>query len=476
MFLSILAQSADLKCKLNTDQPVLVGVSGGADSLALMYGLNSLGYALVIAHLDHGIRPESAQDADFVQAAAENLGLRLIRQRVDVLRIAVDEGKSVEEAARVARYAFLFNVAREHKAQAVAVAHQADDQVETVLMHFLRGAGLSGLSGMAYRKVMPIWDPNIPLVRPMLDIWRKDVEQYLAEIDVKPRFDQSNLDQTYFRNRLRHSLIPELENYNPQFRQALSRTASVLAGEEAFLDGLAQKAWLTCCLDEGEGRVVFSRRIFLIEPAAIQRRLLRLAVSRLRPDLRDVGFEVVERALIFIATPGEGKTVDLAARMTLQPLNDNLVIKTWEAELPDGGEALLPDPGFTAALTCESVINLRNGWQLEVGREVDCPEDGLQKAVSCPSHEVWLDADRITFPFVLRGWREGERWQPLGMGGHSQKLSDYFINEKVPEHLRALWPLVCHGDEVVWVVGMRPAETVKVSGETKKVLRLKLTK
>ena len=110
-----------------------------------------------------------------------------------------------------------------------------------------------------------------------------------------------------------------------------------------------------------------------------------------------------------------------------------------------------------------------------MGQPFNLPEDGVQKAAYCPSHEVWLDADRITFPLVLRGCREGERWQPLGMGGHSQKLSDYFINEKVPEHLRALWPLVCNGDEVVWVVGMRPAETVKVSGDTKKVLRLRLT-
>ena len=238
------------------DQPVLLGVSGGADSMALMHGLHELGYRLVIAHLDHAIRPESAADADYVQAAAEELGLPFVRARIDVLKVAEAEGQSLEEGAREVRYTFLFKQAREYHAQAVAVAHHADDQVETVLMHFLRGAGLAGLSGMPYRKVMPIWDAAIPLVRPLLDVWREDVEGYLSEKGVSPRFDESNLDQTYYRNRLRHELIPNLETYNPRFRQVLNRTAAVLAGEEDFLEELTQAAWKLCLMEEREGRVL----------------------------------------------------------------------------------------------------------------------------------------------------------------------------------------------------------------------------
>ena len=458
------------------DQPVLLGVSGGADSMALMHGLHELGYRLVIAHLDHAIRPESAADADYVQAAAEELGSPFVRARIDVLKVAEAEGQSLEEAAREVRYTFLFKQAREYHAQAVAVAHHADDQVETVLMHFLRGAGLAGLSGMPYRKVMPIWDAAIPLVRPLLDVWREDVEGYLSEKGVTPRFDESNLDQTYFRNRLRHELIPNLETYNPRFRQVLNRTAAVLAGEEDFLEELTQAAWKLCLIERNEGRVLLSLAAFQEYAVPIQRRLLRRAVAQLRPDLRDVGFDVIERALAFLDHPAEVKTLDLAAKVDLTLLGDKLVIKAWEADLPDGDRALLPTPVFTADLSFGESVSLRNGWALQMEMLPDLPEDASVKAAACPVDEVWLDADRLTFPLLVRGWREGERWQPLGMDGHSQKLSDFFINEKVPEHLRAVWPLVCSGEEVVWVTGLRPAELVKVSGETRGIVRLRLVK
>ena len=476
MLLPILDRTARENCHLTPDQPVLVGVSGGADSMALMVGLHELGYHLVIAHLDHGIRAESAGDADFVQAAADSLGLPFIRTRRDVLKWAEDKGQSLEEAAREVRYTFLFEQAREHNAQAVAVAHQADDQVETVLMHFLRGAGLSGLSGMSYRKVMPTWDPEIPLVRPLLDVWREDVDRYLAEMGVTPRFDQSNLDRTYFRNRLRHELIPNLETYNPQFRQALNRTAAVLAGEEAYLDDLTQAAWKLCLINKEEGSILLSRPEFVSNAVSIRRRLLRQAISKLRPDLRDVGFEVIERALAFISAPDEVKTLDMAARVDLTLLDDTLVIKAWEMDLPDGGGALLPDLDFSATLPEGGSVSLRNGWQLEAEKLTGLPEDALAKAAACPVNEVWLDADQVRFPLTVRGWREGERWQPLGLAGHSQKLSDFFINAKVAEHLREIWPLVCSGDQVVWVTGLRPAETVKVSGETQGIVRLRLVK
>ena len=476
MFLSILDRTAREKCHLTPDQPILVGVSGGADSMALMIGLHELGYRLVIAHLDHGIRSESVVDADFVQAKAKSLGLPFIRSRIDVLKWGEDKGQSLEEAAREVRYSFLFEQARKHHTQAVAVAHQADDQVETILMHFLRGAGLSGLSGMTYRKVMPIWDAEIPLVRPLLDVWREDVERYLSARGVTPRFDESNLDRIYFRNRLRHELIPNLETYNPQFRQVLNRTAAVLAGEEAFLDELTQAAWKLCLIDKGKGSVLLSKPAFQQYAVSIQRRLLRQAISELRPDLRDVGFEVIERALTFIGAPDGVKTLDLAARVDLTLLDGMLVIKAWETDLPDGGRALLTYPEFRADLSKDGSVPLRNGWYLKAEQLADAPEDAPEQAAACPSNEVWLDADRLSYPLTVRGWQEGERWQPLGMNGHSQKLSDFFINEKVPEHLRVVWPLVCNGEAVVWVAGLRPAESVKVSGETRGIVRLRLVK
>lgn len=476
MFLTVLAQTAREKCDLKPDLPVLVGVSGGVDSLALMYGLHALGYTLVVAHLDHALRLDSAQDADFVQAAADSLGLPFVRTRVDVRQAAALEGQSLEEAAREVRYAFLFKQARAFQAQAVAVAHQADDQVETVLMHFLRGAALSGLSGMAYRKRMPVWDAEIPLVRPLLNVWREEIERFIAEQGLQPRFDQSNLDRTYFRNRLRHELIPTLETYNSQFRQALHRTVAVLSEEDAFLDGLAQRGWDACFRSKTADRVVLQRTAFLQQQKAIQRRLLRQAIALLRPNLRDVGFDAVERGLAFIAEPSERGSVDLVARLDLAVLDEMVIVKTWDAELPDGNQALLVDADVVMALPLGGSVPLRHGWRLQAAALLATPEKAQAQAAARPEREVWLDADQLTFPLTVRGWREGERWQPLGLTGHSQKLSDFFINEKVKAHLRGIWPLVCSGDQIVWVAGLRPAENARVSEETKRIVQLRLVR
>jgi len=231
MILDRLREAAGEECGLRPDQPILLGVSGGADSLAMMFGLGALGYTLVIAHLDHALRPESEAEANFVRSIAESQGWPFFSQRIDVLKFAQSEGQSIEEAARHVRYPFLFKQARLQYCQAVAVAHHAEDQVETVLMHFLRGTALAGLSGMPYRRVMPQWDPEIPLVRPLLGIWREEIDAYVAALGVKPCLDSTNLDTTYYRNRLRHQLIPELETYNPQIKAAIFRMAGVLHEE-----------------------------------------------------------------------------------------------------------------------------------------------------------------------------------------------------------------------------------------------------
>ncbi len=454
---------------------MVVGVSGGADSLALMHGLHALGYRLVVAHLDHGLRPESADDAAFVRRAAEALGLPFRGERIEVAEAAEAEGLSLEEAARQVRYRFLFEQARQTGSQAVAVAHQADDQVETVLMHFLRGAALPGLSGMAYRTVLPLWDETIPLVRPLLSLWRTEVEAYLDEIGVQPREDRTNQDRTYFRNSLRHDLIPELENYNPRLRAVLWRMADVLREEDQYLESLTDQAWEDCLTSQGDGRVMLDAAVLAVLPVALQRRVLRRAVGLLRPDLRDVGFEAIERALAFIAEPKPGGELDLAARVSLAVINQQVVVKTWAAEWPDFKQPLLPSADAEFPLEPGKPVLLRHGWQL-LARMIDpAPADAVGKARDLPERGVWLDAGRVRWPLTVRGRHKGESWQPLGLEGHTQKLSDFFINEKVPQHLREVWPLVCDAKgRVVWVAGMRPAEDVRVTERTKKVLHLQL--
>ncbi|MGD9093773.1 MAG: tRNA lysidine(34) synthetase TilS, partial [Anaerolineales bacterium] len=209
------------KCYLNPDKLVLAGISGGPDSLCLFDLLQRLGYQVVVAHLNHHLRPESAAEAEVVQSLSEAAGYKVVIGVSEVKQYAEEHALSVEEAGRLLRYQFLFEKGREFGAHAVAVGHNADDQAETVLMHILRGSGLSGLRGMSYYSLPNPWSDRIPLVRPLLCVWREEIIVYLRERDIKPIIDASNLDTAYARNRLRHELIPTLETYNPAIRKAL---------------------------------------------------------------------------------------------------------------------------------------------------------------------------------------------------------------------------------------------------------------
>jgi tRNA(Ile)-lysidine synthase len=476
MFLQRLENAAREDCSLNREQPVLLGVSGGVDSLAMMLGLQALGYSLVIAHLDHALRPESRSEAEFIRSMAYSHGLSCTVQRVDVGQFAQEEGLSIEEAARQVRYRFLFQQAQRHRCQAVAVGHHADDQVETVLMHLLRGSALPGLTGMAYRRIIPQWDPEIPVVRPLLGLWRDEIEAYVESLGVKPCVDESNLDTRYHRNRIRHALIPELETYNPQIRPVIWRMADVLRAEGDYLVHKTQESYADCLIRLSEGNIELSRTTFLNYPLAIRRRVLRQAIEGLRPDLRDIGYEAIARGLAFVEQHAAGGEIDLVARLNLAVIGDALIIKTWEASLPDFGHPLLPDARFETPLAEGSTLSLTNGWQLEVCLLDEIPDNLLSTVKNLPPKAAWLDADCLLQPLRVRAPKEGDRIQPLGMGGHTQSLQDLFVNLKVPAHVRSEWPLVVSGGEMVWVVGLRPAEPFKITAKTRRILTLRLVR
>jgi len=476
MFLDDLKNAAINQCGLKHDRLLLVGVSGGADSLALLFGLDILGFSLKIAHLDHSLRDESRADADYIEALAQSRGMAFVRQRIDVRKVAKSEGQSIEEAARHVRYQFLFEQARASDAQAVAVGHHADDQVETVLMHLIRGSALPGLTGMSFRNYFPLWDENLPLVRPLLGIWREEIDAFLGELGISPRIDTTNRDVTYFRNKLRHVLIPHLEEYNPNIKQVLWRMSDILREEDKLLNDLTQKAWDNCRIRQSDERVILYLSKFIELNKAIQRRLLRLSISQLRPDLRDIGYDAVEHGLDFANDNSQSGELDLVARFNIAKIDDYLIIKTWESELPDWQMPLLPTQDTEAHINADQVVFLRHGWCLEAKLIRQVPPGLLRDAEELDQNEAWLDYDLLELPLNIRGRRAGDRWQPLGMRNHTQKLKDFFINEKIPEHLRDVWPLVFSGEEIAWVVGLRPSEVYKIREDTNQILHLRLVR
>lgn len=487
-FLDRIDQTARRECRLSTEEPVLVGVSGGPDSLAMLYALHRLGYPIIVAHLDHQLRPESAAEAEAVAQTAAGLGLPFLLARESVADFAAEQRLSIEEAARERRYGFLFRQARDRKVQAVAVGHTADDQVETMLMHLLRGAGLSGLKGMAYRSSPNPWSREIPLVRPLLAAWRSQVLAFLESQGLRPSLDASNLDMRFFRNRLRHELIPFLETYNPGIRRVLWRTAEVLREDYAVLDEVVEAAWQKALVEQAGDNLALRSETLLEQPLGVQRHLIRKAIAHLRPGLRDIGFEAVERTIDFTqrmrSEPGGRREIDLIAGLRLTAEEERLWLAGWEAELPErlAGEAV-PWPqapaGRTLKLEVPGEVRLNGGWVLAAWEE-EIPSGDAESLPEGDPFQVYLDAGELQVPLVVRTRQPGDRFQPLGLEGHSQKLADFMINEKLPQRARAAWPLLTgrHSgeaqDAILWVPGFRPAHPFRVTAETRRTLHVVL--
>ena len=461
------------KCLLNKEKPILVGVSGGPDSLFLLDFLKTAGYNPAAAVYDHQLRPSSAEEVNLVRDIALRLKTPFFSGFKDVKSFAEENKLCIEEAARICRYIFLFEKARELSAQAVAVAHHADDQVETVLMHFLRGTGLGGLRGMAYRQISE-WDVNIPIVRPLLDVWKEEIEIYCKEKGIDPVRDETNQDILYFRNRIRNDLLPQLSQYNPGIKNVLWRMAETIQADEETLNELTEKQWQKLKTQSGAGFVSIDLEKFTNLSKGLQRRLVRKAFSELKSGLRDVDFDAVERVMEFIKRPSRSSRMELSKGTRLLLQERQLII--------------LDEDGYAAYLADLPKIGALDLFTLDMPGELALLDKWVLSAEYCPQKpscetlgnaalfEVFLDADTLGKNLLIRSRRAGDRFQPLGMDGRSQKISDFFINEKMVLEARDRWPLVLTENKIVWIPGYRPAHFCRTKESTRKFLRLKLSR
>ncbi len=462
------------ECGLVKGRLIIVGVSGGPDSLCLMETLRQAGYPILIAHFDHQLRAESGEDARMVEKIASRLMLGCVIDGADVRAHADQEKISIEEAARNLRYRFMFKLARERNAQAVAVGHTADDQVETVLMHFLRGSALTGLKGMSYRSLLKIFDSQIPIVRPLLNMWREDTVVYCAVNGLRPHYDSTNDSLNFQRNRIRHLLIPNLESYNPKFREAVLRMTESLKGDHAFLMETLEKAWHETVTAMDDEIVTFDSDLLSKHSVGLQRNLVKHAMQILRPGV-DLSFSVLERATRLINDDAHSMCVDLKGGLRMFRELNQIHICTVNAELPINlwpqltGAATLP-------VTVPGQIALAGGWKLtcERWRIPALAKDQAERNED--QFQVWLDAENLPETFELRARRQGDHFSPLGMDGHSQKLTDFFVNEKVPQRARDHWPLLCADDQILWVPGYRSAHPYRLKAASQKVIYFSVTR
>jgi tRNA(Ile)-lysidine synthase len=464
------------QCGLNKDKPVIAGVSGGPDSLCLMDVLRRGGYKVIVAHFNHKLRPDSDADANTVEQAAGRLNLRWVIEKGDVRAFAETEKLSIEEASRMLRYRFLMAQARRFGAQAVAVGHTADDQVETVLMHFVRGAGLAGLKGMTHRTIIHMFDAGIPVVRPLLDTWREETEVYCAANGFRPRHDPSNASPDFFRNRLRHLLIPALESYNPRFRETIWRTSKSLAGDHEIVSQIIADAWKDVVAQETADYVAFDASALTKQRLGLQRNLIRRAMERLHPGQPDITYAALERAADFLADPAHPTRMDLTRGLHLLREGALVYVVAGNITLPIERWPQLPEEKSVIPVNIPDLVELSGGWKLGCERW-NIASLAMEEARSNDDpFQVWLDAREISNGLEIRARRDGDRFEPLGMDGHETKLSDFFINVKLPQRARDRWPLLCMGEKVVWVPGYRPAHPFRLTESTRQALYFSLTR
>lgn len=473
------------------DSTVLVAVSGGPDSVALLGALRDYaperGLRLHVAHLDHMLRPEAVEDAAWVQRLAADWRLPITVDARDVRRVAARLGRGLEDAARLTRYGFLAEVAGKVGATRLALAHQQEDQAETVLLKLLRGTGLAGLRGMLPLAPFPFsaeelaevavvpprraaapWPP--PVARPFLGLPRREIQAWLQERGIQARQDASNQDPAFRRNRLRQRVLPLLAEINPEVVPALARTAQALAGDWDCLEQATAAAWEQVARRDPDGTLRVAREDWLAQHPAIQRRLLRRAFQALgtpgQGGARELGWEAVEEARELIDR-GEAGQLTWPGGLRLAAGDRGFSLAAGRA----GPAGLPPPPAAGAPLPLELAGSTHwQGWRFEALSRERRLGEGARLG------DAWgavLDLDALGGDAVLRGRLPGDRMQPLGMGGQHKRLQDLFVDAQVPQAQRDRWPVLVTADgEVAWVPGLRLDERFRVAPGTRRVLVL----
>lgn len=448
-----------------TSRRIVAAVSGGPDSMALLLLLErlrgQLDFALHVAHADHGLRGnEAREDARFVESAARDMGLPVTLGHLDVNALRDARRMSVEEAAREARYSFLVETAAGIGASAIALGHTADDQAETVLMHLLRGSGTAGLAGMPAVSHLPAsrYGERIALVRPLLDFTKADTRAYCELRGVTPREDSTNSSLEITRNRVRLELLPQLERFNPRFREALLRLSASSAHDLDFLEQAAREARQRLDVPGEQNGIAVSRAGFQALHPAVQRHLLRLVYRELAGATKELTHRHVED-MVSLSSGRTGAWIALPGGLRFYVGYDALRLApagSPAAEAPLAGEHALSIPGETRVeewcVLAELLPHARG-----------TAEGGSRVAV--------LDADRAGSRLCVRSRRPGDRITPLGMSG-SRKVQDVMVDDKTPEAERDGVPLVVSEHGVLWVVGHRIAHWARVREDTERVLRL----
>lgn len=440
---------------LKGGEKVLVGLSGGPDSVCLLYLLNKLrdefSLTLHAVYVNHNLRPdETPREIEFCKDLCRSFGIDLFVKSIDVKAYIKAHGLNKQEAARELRYRVFDETAFEAGADRVALAHNADDQAETLLMRLLRGSGPTGLSGIPVKRGK--------IIRPLIGIERVAVEKLLDSENIPFVVDSSNLRTDYFRNKVRNHLMPVLKQFNPNLNSTLLNTISILRDEESYFDIIVTKTLMKLISRKTEKRIELFLAPMEVMETVILRRVLRRAIAETR-GLRGLGFAHMENIIDLVKKGRSGgrlyipKGVRVIKGYSLLVITSEKPVRISDYELQPPGRLVIREAGMVIDASFEE--------------KAEEPGDGRSS--------ILLDGGMMNFPLKVRHRMPGDFFYPMGFGKR-KKLQDFFVDEKAPRDERDGIPLILSGDDIIWIAGYRADERYKITQYTKKFLRLAILK
>jgi len=457
---------------LSFNDRVLIGISGGPDSVTLLKVLLSFkkryNLSFFIAHFNHRLRgKESDEDVNFVKNLAQELGLLCEVKSGNLTGIARKEHLTLEEAARKYRYKFYSETAKKFKTNKIALGHNADDQVETVLMRFLRGSGLEGLMG-----IPPVRDK---IIRPLIECSREEIEGYCKEYKISYRVDSSNKEVVYFRNKIRLELLPLLsKDYNKNIKDVMLRLRSIVSEVSAYLNQETELLFKEIVRRENSEMVIIDLKKCTFLPLVLKRRIIRKSIEAVKGNLYSINFIHNNEILKLTEHQSGEKEIYLPGDLRVKKIYNKIIIykrKIYEVRTdkmlaPWEYDILAPGKTKIKSLDIEVEIKILDSTKIKSSLY-------FNKKNPIREFREFIDYKKVKLPLKLRNRRRGDRFYPLKMKG-LKKVKDFFIDNKVPKSNRALIPiLVDSEDKIIWIMGMRLDDRVKVNPDTKKMLYIK---
>ncbi len=438
---------------LSDGDTVVIGVSGGADSIALLQVLysirNQLRLTIHAVHINHGLRGEDADnDQKFVEEFCQSRDIPCHSFVVNVAELAQNKGLSFEEAGRHVRYESFEKIAKLYNANKIATAHHMNDNCETVIHNILRGSGTTGLSGI--HPVRGIY------IRPFIKTSRNDIEEYLKSENIQWCTDKTNLDSIYTRNKIRLELIPYLKkSFNSSIESAITRLSLLCGDDDDYMHIQTVNVFNSICI-HSQDRIILKRDSFNNEHIALKRRLIRYALEKLNIPLKDVHMAHIDNCLKFIAESESGSAVKISScRVSIE-----------QSGICFSSDCNDEPIGFSYNLEAGKNVFIKEISKIILSEYTDCY---LKES----KNVIYINADNITGPFEIRNRRPGDKITPFGMKG-SKKLKDYFIDSKIDISIRNKIPLIVYNNEVVWIAGMAMSENYRITSDTKKILRIEI--